>query len=128
MNERIRELVRQAVESVDIVTGNESLDDELAKMYIPDCFSEKFAELIIRECSDIADKAEPYKANDLIKQHFGVEDKSIKVGSRIKVVSKFNVGARGTVNYIEPTGKLWVRRDGASSDVSYYPTEVIGDD
>ena len=51
MNERIRELVRQAVESVDIVTGNESLDDELAKMYIPDCFSEKFAELIIEECA-----------------------------------------------------------------------------
>jgi len=51
MNERIKALVRQAVESVDIVTGNESLDDELAKMYIPDCFSEKFAELIIEECA-----------------------------------------------------------------------------
>jgi hypothetical protein len=50
MNERIRELVRQAVITVDIVTGNEALDDELAKMYIPDCFSEKFAELIVREC------------------------------------------------------------------------------
>jgi hypothetical protein len=87
-----------------------------------------FTQLIVMECADIADKAEPYKANDLIKQHFGVEDKSIKVGSRIKVVSKFNVGDRGTVNYIEPSGKLWVRRDGASSDVSYYPEEVIGDD
>lgn len=34
---------------------------------------QKFAELLIRECADIADKAEPYKANDLIKQHFGVD-------------------------------------------------------
>jgi hypothetical protein len=34
----------------------------------------KFAELIVRECAEIADKAEPYKANDLIKQHFGVEE------------------------------------------------------
>jgi len=34
---------------------------------------EKFAELIVRECAEIADKAEPYKASDLIKQHFGVE-------------------------------------------------------
>ena len=33
---------------------------------------QKFAELLIRECAEIADKAEPYKANDLIKQHFGV--------------------------------------------------------
>ena len=35
---------------------------------------QKFAELLIRECAEIADKAEPYKANDLIKQHFGVEE------------------------------------------------------
>ena len=35
---------------------------------------EFFAELIVRECAGIADKAEPYKASDLIKQHFGVED------------------------------------------------------
>lgn len=33
----------------------------------------KFAELIVRECADIADNAEPYKANYLIKRRFGVE-------------------------------------------------------
>jgi len=51
MNNQLRKIVEQAVSAVDIVTGNEALDDELAKMYIPDCFSEKFAELIIREYS-----------------------------------------------------------------------------
>jgi hypothetical protein len=35
---------------------------------------ENFAELIVKECAEIADKAEPYKASDLIKQHFGVEE------------------------------------------------------
>jgi len=82
MNERIRELVRQAVESVDIVTGNESLDDELAKMYIPDCFSEKFAELIVRECAQVcreqpnvyALKADRDNCAIAIEQHFGVEE------------------------------------------------------
>ena len=86
MNERIRELVRQAVESVDIVTGNESLDDELAKMYIPDCFSEKFAELIVRECMACStwvgkvnmNAIEPvhtaHAINQRIKEHFGVEE------------------------------------------------------
>jgi hypothetical protein len=34
---------------------------------------EKFAELIVLKCADIADKAEPYQASDLIKKHFGVE-------------------------------------------------------
>ena len=43
------------------------------KLNSGDMFDEKFAELIVRECAEIADKAEPYKASDLIKQHFGVE-------------------------------------------------------
>ena len=34
----------------------------------------KFAELIVRECAEIADTAEPFLASDLIKQHFGVEE------------------------------------------------------
>jgi hypothetical protein len=58
-NERIRELLEQV--GVKYVTMPD------------DTVYEKFAELIIRECAEIADKAEPYKANDLIKQHFGVE-------------------------------------------------------
>jgi hypothetical protein len=33
----------------------------------------KFVELIVNECADIADTAEPFLASDLIKQHFGVE-------------------------------------------------------
>ena len=57
MNERIRKLAEQA-----------GLSDAYRN------FDHKyFAELIVRECADIADKAEPYKASDLIKQHFGVE-------------------------------------------------------
>jgi hypothetical protein len=38
---------------------------------MPEC--KKFAELIVRECAEIADSAEPFLASDLIKQHFGVE-------------------------------------------------------
>ena len=86
MNERIRELVEQAVVAIDIVTGNESLDDELSKMYIPDCFAEKFAELIVRECviraerewirngSDTEHNQAVSKVIESIKQHFGVEE------------------------------------------------------
>jgi hypothetical protein len=76
MNERIRELVRQAVSAIDIVTGNEALDDELAKMYIPDCFAEKFAELIVKECAKVADLADENKCEWIggnILTHFGVE-------------------------------------------------------
>ena len=35
---------------------------------------QKFAELIVRECADIANQAEPYQAGDLIKKRFGVEE------------------------------------------------------
>ena len=78
MNDQLRTLVRQAVVAVDIVTGNEALDDELAKMYIPDCFAEKFAELIVLECAGLAedgfdDELDGQEICDRIKQHFGVE-------------------------------------------------------
>jgi len=63
MNERIRLLAEQA----GIYKLNLSDETEYWIM-------EKFAELIVRECADIADKAEPYKASDLIRKHFGVEE------------------------------------------------------
>ena len=59
MNERLKQLKEQA----------EFVGDRYA---LPDEFAEKFAELIVRECADIADIAEPFLASDLIKQHFGV--------------------------------------------------------
>jgi hypothetical protein len=88
MNDQLRTLVRQAVVAVDIVTGNEALDDELAKMYIPDCFAEKFAELIVRECMRMCEVTEmsfvthdcdieasgAITVKQFIAEHFGVED------------------------------------------------------
>ena len=74
MNNQLRKIVEQAVSAVDIVTGNEALDDELAKMYIPDCFAEKFAELIVRECACVADDMKTLETARAIKQHFGVEE------------------------------------------------------
>ncbi len=34
---------------------------------------ERFAQMIVQECVEIADTAEPYKSGDLIKKHFGIE-------------------------------------------------------
>jgi len=62
MNKRIKELANKAGYSKDYL-----------EIGLPSNM-EKFAELIVRECAEIADTAEPYKANDLIKQHFGVEE------------------------------------------------------
>lgn len=36
----------------------------------------------------------------------------------------FNSGARGVVEYVEPSGKLWVLRDGSNSACYYLPTEL----
>ena len=35
---------------------------------------EKFALLIVQECAQIAETAEPYQSHDLILKHFGVEE------------------------------------------------------
>jgi hypothetical protein len=58
MNERIRELMLEAGYAAPEIAGR----------------ANKFAELIVRECAAIADRAEPYKSTDLILKHFGVEE------------------------------------------------------
>ena len=72
MNEKIKQLIEQAgIESypAKLLVNTDEEGKVSSKWEIP---LEKFAELIVRECSEIADKAEPYKASDLIRKHFGV--------------------------------------------------------
>lgn len=40
--------------------------------YGQDKVLERFAELIVCKCADLADTAEPFKTSDLILKHFGV--------------------------------------------------------
>jgi hypothetical protein len=64
MNERIRQLAEQAGYTEDMFG--------IGHWDMPEC--QKFAELIVRECAAIADRAEPYKSTDLILKHFGVTE------------------------------------------------------
>jgi hypothetical protein len=59
---------------VDNVDLDSPLQEELAKMYIPGLLSEKFTELIVRECACIADDMKQIDTAKAIKQHFGVEE------------------------------------------------------
>jgi len=71
MNERIKQLALQSqlvYETTDGKVYNSWEDYVDLTEYV-----EKFAELIVRECAEIAETAEPYKAEDLIRKHFGVE-------------------------------------------------------
>lgn len=125
MNERIRELAREA--------GGHPNCPAFRGHYFPPRPSyshpatvdlSKFAELIVLECIRIIEMG---GTPNRIREHFGVtEAGGIKVGSRVRVIAGFGVGAKGVVNYIEPSGKLWVRRDGASSDVYYHLEELVG--
>lgn len=75
MNERIRELCSQAISDVD---GIQNPDTQ--HMYIPDCFAEKFAELIVWECMEQVwyTREDGINGNvsevikERMKQHFGV--------------------------------------------------------
>ena len=80
MNEKIKQL------ALDAGIGFTLWDDsgrEMIDNYTPEEYLEKFAELIVRECLDIAqdraafDWAPPNDVNhiiDEIKEHFGVEE------------------------------------------------------
>jgi hypothetical protein len=66
MNERIKLLKEQSMEWVP----NQIDPDTKIRLLN----AEKFAELIVLKCAEIADTAEPFLSSDLIKQHFGVEE------------------------------------------------------
>ena len=72
MNERIKELIKQATVPADQVENYAKSEG----LIVPDEKLDvaKFAELIVLKCAEIADTAEPFLASDLIKQHFGVEE------------------------------------------------------
>ena len=97
MNEKIKQLTRQALDeckSDDIEMIHAYMMDKYGIVEIPQCFSEKFAELIVQECVGIVEdyglllisSDENYlgetlnlsirvqEAGNKIKQHFGVEE------------------------------------------------------
>ena len=79
MNERILELTKQAGDYVNETYTGPVRSKTPGKIWEDGHigwhtqFNEKFAELIVRECADIADKG--WAAPGIqIKQHFGVEE------------------------------------------------------
>lgn len=68
MNERIKELARQA----DAYAWQQ-IDEGADYDQHPRYFTEKFAELIVRECAKIANEPGARIPGYYIKKHFGVE-------------------------------------------------------
>jgi hypothetical protein len=74
MNERIRELMVQVCKEQGL-----PFTVEHNRAYMLDNFSEKFAELIVRECSQYIEDKFDFCGDELIiaeklKEHFGVEE------------------------------------------------------
>ena len=79
MNERIKELAEQAEKlKRDEVSYRERLHNRyLTGDMEEEVFREKFAELIVKECAEVAgcnSHVSGFTLGDLIKQHFGVEE------------------------------------------------------
>ena len=79
MNERIKQLAGQAW---DYAYDHETVKGNIANggfinMNFSDAFSEKFAELIVKECAGVAlmSNGDNLYVYELIKEHFGVEEK-----------------------------------------------------
>ena len=74
MNKRIKELVEQAKAYATNSTKDYTGDEPIGFM---DYYTEKFAELIVRECIGVADHSNVTGKSiigERIKQHFGVEE------------------------------------------------------
>ena len=80
MNERIKELAKQAfIYSCEFAHGPDySPHNPYNELIEKERYDTKFAELIVRECADIAAKNQAENMNwdiaEIIKEHFGVEE------------------------------------------------------
>jgi hypothetical protein len=72
MNTRIKELAKQAGFAMKIDDDPNSPPGWWGAGHDPTF--EKFAELIVRECADIAKTAAPYSSDDLILKRFGFDN------------------------------------------------------
>ena len=82
MNERIKELIEQATESTGFLTAG----DSVKPLPVREFNKEKFAELIVRECSKVIrnggyrrgafgnEDLRPSEIATMIEEHFGVEE------------------------------------------------------
>jgi hypothetical protein len=72
MNERIKELLCQAYDQAVPETWTTLSSEQLGRIY------EKFAELIVQECADVADENYIHRGSRTcglaIRLHFGVEE------------------------------------------------------
>ena len=68
MNERIKQLLGQAYDEAVPETWTTLSSEQLDRIY------EKFAELIVRECADVAADQSAIKPEFRIRKHFGVEE------------------------------------------------------
>ena len=72
MNERIKQLLGQAIDKAVPETWTTLSSEQLERVY------EKFAELIIQECADVADENYIHRGSRTcglaIRLHFGVEE------------------------------------------------------
>lgn len=69
MNQRIFELAELALEETHRVMGSTSLQEAF-----DDFYTEKFAELIVQECANVAADHDALDIYEEIREHFGVAE------------------------------------------------------
>lgn len=76
MNEQIYNLAEQASEYAVLNPSDEVLQSETedVKVEIPKAFIDKFAELIVKECANVAADHDALDIYEEIREHFGVEE------------------------------------------------------
>jgi hypothetical protein len=74
VNERIQELYNQSLEEKYQYGGSDAKPGEMYSNYITVLNPEKFAQLIVRECANIAADMSALDIYEEIREHFGVEE------------------------------------------------------
>jgi uncharacterized protein YaiL (DUF2058 family) len=74
MNERFRELREQAFDWVQYQLSTAGSDYPVMQAEQLEMINQKFAELIVRECANVAAEHDALDIYEEIREHFGVEE------------------------------------------------------
>jgi len=74
MNERIKQLAEKSLQTINNISSKGITDQRAFNQVWFEHYNQKFAELIVRECANVAANHDALDIYEEIREHFGVEE------------------------------------------------------
>jgi hypothetical protein len=123
MNKNILQLVKKAGGEVCELCLTSNPPQYVKQVFLDQRTIEKFADLLLKDIFNL--DVHEIKTKYDIDMRPGAITRAIKRGDRVRIIGGFDVGAKGTVEFVQPAGDcIWILRDG-TTDACWYRKEEL---